>query len=1401
MRKPLCKVFLNAGKNSVFRRFNTLLWLLLAFIFLTPFESLSQGIIPTKGKEFWIAFPFAPGLISGNGASKRCDVFITSENNTSGIISIPTQGWNQSFNVTANQTTTISIPVLLAEHLTSDVIENKGVQVITQDTVSVFSISFQEVSADAAVVYPKQSLGTNYRIGAYPGINAGSNPGLTSCFLVIASEDDTQFEITPTAATYGGHPAGMTYTVKLDKGESYQVLANSWTGDFTGTTVNATDSSGSCRPFAVFSGSTCVNIPSGCFACDVLYEQSMPVEYWGKTYYSVPFSFSSLYTLRILADQNNTTYSIDGGTPSILNAGQFVEINNIAGTQCVSADKPVSVIQYMQGITCAGSGDPSMMFLNAHEQKIDKVTFSTVTSNVITQHDVNVIMNTSHIGQLKLDGVQVPASEFTAMSFCSNISYAQLPLTQGSHTLEADSGFTAYAYGTGSAESYAYSVGAFSKSKPIQVDSVICANDTAYIGTNNMLFNAWWSTLTNPNDTIGTGPVLTLLPPVQPDVYVQHGNEFISGCEKIIYYNVEIPAPPAGFVSASATTACQFQQVQLVAGTIPASSIFNYSWSPVTGLSNPNIPNPVLTVTTSGWYRVNISSPNGCAPVVIDSIFINMLSLPLPVVDVGSDQTICFGDSITLNASGGISYVWNPGNATTNSIIVSPGVTTNYIVFATNADGCANSDTVRIHVTQGPATIVSPDQTVCQGFSVVLSVFGGLSYLWTNTGETSDSIIVTPSATTEYIVETTGINSCLKRDTVLITVVPKPVANAGPDQSYCAAIPATLLASGGLSYLWSPGNSTSSFIQVTPPVTTIYSVRVTDGNGCEDIDSVTVVVTPLVTGASRNETICFGETITLADSAGLTYSWTPGGSTDSVIIASPAITTDFIVEKTTVNGCLIFDTVSVNVNQLPAANAGNDTEICLGDSATLIGSGGINYFWHHSGEIDSTITVVPILITEYILQVTDINGCINSDSVLVIVNPLPVTDAGPNQFICPGEIATLQASGGVNYEWLHDGSTTSSIDVTPFIPTSFIVRAYTLNNCTNLDTVLVDMHPLPSAQFGITGISCVSEPLTFDNQSLISSGIISLNGWDFGDGNFSSVRNPVHTYNAANDYNVRLIISSDNGCLDTVSHMITVNVKPSVNFSTQVTCALQPAPFTDLSTVQPGTINQWLWEFGDGSTSDEQNPMHTYTLAGNYDVSLRVTTDSGCSATRLQMQGIKINPLPVSQFIAQPEIASILQPDISFVDSSIDGVTWEWDFGDSLGNSTFQNVFYSYKDTGVFHVRLLVMNNFGCYDTSYGDVYIEPFYSLYFPNAFTPNGDNVNDYFSPYGEGVLDLELLIFDRWGNLIYHSSGVMPHWDGSVKNKDELSSEGVYTFLAKVTDYRHRKKEIRGSVTLIR
>jgi gliding motility-associated-like protein len=1084
-----------------------------------------------------------------------------------------------------------------------------------------------------------------------------------------------------------------------------------------------------------------------------------------------------------------------------------------------------------------------------------------------------------------------------------------------------------------------------------------------------------------------------------------------------MYFDVDVPIPPVPFVSVASDTVCKYQTVQLNAGTVPLSANSRYTWSPSIGLNNPNISNPVLTADSSRWYKVAISSPNSCAPTVYDSVFIYVKSFSLPNAFAGSNQTICKGDSATLTAASGYTYQWLPGGSLDSTITVSPIVTTDYIIFITDTNGCGNSDTVKVIVNQNPiinagvdrtvcagtfiiltatggstylwntgvATnnlAVSPsssltysvigtalngctstdsvfvkvnplpqasagiDQSVCKGSSATLTATGGSTYLWTPTSSTSSSITVTPFATSNYVVLVTDSLGCQKRDTVRVIVLPLPFANAGLDQTICvgstatlaatggstyqwspgnlvgdtinvnpisttgyqvtvtdslgcqkidsvkvfvnalpalelgsnvsicdgdtltinspvtAAIylwmpgsitsstftisptdtsqivlmisdgngcqnsdsiqvlvnplplvdagndvkicsgfPTTLQGNGGVGYLWNPGNLTTSAINVAPNSSTLYFLTVTDNNGCVANDSVNIFVDPYISGTSYEDTICVGSSILLSDTGGVSYLWSYNNSTNDTIVVSPSTSTSYYVNIVTPVGCLIYDTMNVYVNQLPLANAGATKTICIGDSTTLQATGGLYYNWNVPNGNSSVVAVKPVTTSSFIVEVTDVNGCKNSDTVLVAVNALPIANAGLDQTICAGDSTTLIASGGINYTWNVPGSSGSTVVVAPINSDKFIVLVEDANGCFNKDSVNVFVNNLPVASYTINPNNCEDTPILFTNTSYSVSSTIVKNNWDFGDGNISNLLNPSNTFVEAKDYDVSLTVTDLLGCENKISNKITINYLPLPDFVATNACVNEEISFKDLSVVNSGKITNWMWDFGDGRSSLLTNPTHEYLQHGVYDVALKVTTDSACATTLKKIQYVEIYPLPEADFNATPSITSILEPKVQFIDVSNGGSIWSWDFGDLKGFSSNQNPFYFYNDTGYFNVSLILENTYGCLDTAYREIYIAPGFTIYIPTAFTPNGDEKNDYFIPSGMGIASLDMRIFDRFGAEIFSTSDLNAPWNGSVRNTEQLCSEGVYAYYMKIRDYKGLVTEYSGVVSLVR
>ena len=225
----------------------------------------------------------------------------------------------------------------------------------------------------------------------------------------------------------------------------------------------------------------------------------------------------------------------------------------------------------------------------------------------------------------------------------------------------------------------------------------------------------------------------------------------------------------------------------------------------------------------------------------------------------------------------------------------------------------------------------------------------------------------------------------------------------------------------------------------------------------------------------------------------------------------------------------------------------------------------------------------------------------------------------------------------------------------------------------------------------------------------------------------------------------------------------------------------------------------YFWEFGDGSTSDQVNPSHMFADAGCYDITLTVTTAKGCSASLSKSCYISAHPLPTASFDADPWNTTILSPTVSLLDKSINATAWSWNFGDN-STDTSQNPTHVYKDTGCYNVTLALINQYGCVDTLSQTVCVKDIFTFYMPDAFSPNGDGINETFKPVQYGVCTFEMYIFDRWGNLIYETTS-LAGWDGTANEGADMVQEDVYVWLVKAEDCDGRLIQRIGRVTVIK
>jgi gliding motility-associated-like protein len=984
--------------------------------------------LASSGKEFWVGF-----MQNAYGA-QSLRLNIAAPSGAAGTVSMPLTGWSTPFSIGANGQATITVPNN-AEHTGSEAVTDKGVLVQSDNDIAVTAISFQSFTTDGAQVLPTRSLGTRYRAQAYRGL-----PGFADFYkselLIVATQPGTQITITPSVNTSGGHPAGVPFTVNLATGETYQVQSALAALDLTGTSVVATQQSGTCRPFAVFSGSMCANVPVTCPACDHIYEQMVPTDQWGTLFHTVPMNSIASYTYRVLAEQNGTQVSIDGGAPITLNAGQNQEVNAATTAVCITSTLPVSVAQHMEGFNCAGQGDPSMLELLPDERKSTNAFWSTVVSAQLTGHAVSIALPTGNIGQLTIDGASVSPALFQAYTGCAGWSCAKVPVAAGAHRIAASGGFIAYATGTGTGESYAFAIGnvAIPDDPP---PPVICSTDPITLSSSVPLINAEWTLASAPGNVIATGSSITFTPVVN-DTYILDGEIPISLCPMHYEWAVGVPIQPVLDITADGLPSgdvCQFGAVQLNAVPPPDPSVFDLAWTPGGQLSDATIPDPIAYPTADTWFKLMVTSPVGCGQVT-DSVFVNVDANDIySVLASAADSSICSGDNTALQArveriiasdnfETAPSALWATiqGGALSSLCGSVSGTALRFDAAGTRAattgplnmsTGAALHFALRIAAGSAPCDDAEPGDNVLVQYSTDGVVWNTLTTL-------------NEAAYPNWTIVDVPLPAAAQTTTTRFRWTQVSNSGAGTDNWALDNVRITNYNSTGVTFTWSPGaslNNPSSATPIASPVSnTTYTLTVQNSAGCSFSDQVSITVAPAFDLAiTNNTTICTPGTqvplqATPSSGSGITYTWTPansGLSSTSVSnpVASPMSTTTYSVTATNNIGCTDNAQVTITVGQLQSIDVtADDLHLCQSGQSqlgsTIVAGAPYTLVWTpNNGSLSSTTapapTASPSVTTTYTATITEsLSGCSMSDAITIEVSPAYSVNAGPDETIC-----------------------------------------------------------------------------------------------------------------------------------------------------------------------------------------------------------------------------------------------------------------------------------------------------------------------------------------------------------------------------------------------------------------
>ncbi|HHZ65982.1 MAG TPA: PKD domain-containing protein, partial [Flavobacteriales bacterium] len=644
------------------------------------------------------------------------------------------------------------------------------------------------------------------------------------------------------------------------------------------------------------------------------------------------------------------------------------------------------------------------------------------------------------------------------------------------------------------------------------------------------------------------------------------------------------------------------------------------------------------------------------------------------------------------------------------------------------------------------------------------------------------------------------------------------------------------------TYDWTPTTnlncSNCANPTATPTVTSSYSLLVTDSAGCIGTDNMVLVVNPAPSAIFSVDTPCFGVANNFTDQsvgANGTWFWTFGdGDTSTVQNPSHLYAADgsyyaFLLVSSD-SGCT--DTIGqdVIVHPLPQVNWVSPN-VCKYDSAVFTNTSTINtgsiFFWSwnfddgNSSPLSGPSHLYSLPGTYNVtLVATSDQNCVDSLTMPIDIHPVPIanfTTANECQYDTAYfmDASTLVTGNVVSWNWdLQDGATStlqnpSHLYSAPSNNYTISLQVTSDSGCVHDTTHNLVIHPVPVANFSTNDV-CVYETAMFLDSSTVSGGNIVDWGWDFGDGTVIGPDNgpitgwpwtsgtftdPDHKYNSYDTLVVQLTVITDSGCVDSVYGGIMIHPQPETFFvvDTPKGCELHCVNFSDLTTI-PGnyTITDWNWDL-DNTTSTLMNPSNICYSAfglyqpGIYDITLITTSSAGCLDTLNQANMVTAWPVPIASFTADPNPATILYPYITFENTSQGGFEYLWDMDDGFTYETFFDSLYTHiysnVDTIDYLVQLITISNQGCRDTAYQEIVMLGDYTLHIPNAFSPNGDGYNDFFYPQGIGFRDLkefEFYIYDRWGDMIFHTDDVNSGWDGKANNGRKMAQQDVFVWL---------------------
>jgi gliding motility-associated-like protein len=927
----------------------------------------------------------------------------------------------------------------------------------------------------------------------------------------------------------------------------------------------------------------------------------------------------------------------------------------------------------------------------------------------------------------------------------------------------------------------------------------------------------------------------------------------LSACDSPVTKSFSIRPTPVPVI-AGPDSVCEYKTNSF--GVVSVAG-HTYSWSVIGGtILGPNTGNSISVrwnYAGQAFVTVMQTNSNGCDSVVVKPVRIK----PTPVPFIGGPATVCEGKTNVFNvpASGINNFFWSVtggtilGTNTASSVAIKWGTSGSgsLTVRQTNQLGCDSVVTLNVNINQTPVPAIAGPDTVCS-FKIVnfnANPIAGSSYAWSVNGGT---ILGTISSSTVMIkwgstgtgtvtLRHTNASGCdsIQSKTCFISNTPSPVI-IGPD-SVCEHKSNffSVVAVAGRSYTWSAlggtiiGPNSNNTVTIMWGPTEIAGVTLVERNeaGCDSSVSIPITIKPTPAPViSGPDSVCQHKinTISVPSVPGNNYYWFANGG--SIVGSNRQSSvrvkwTGTVIGSVTIlqinqSGCDSIVTKNIKINTTPAPVISGPAVPCASklQNYSITSASGHSYFWQVTGgSIIGANTLSSIDVKwgapgpgSVSVRETNTSGCDSTITLTFSIRPTPAPVLTGPVNVCENKLTTYTVPNvpGNSYVWSVAGGSIAGPSNLYTISVKwggngagFISLLQTNGaGCDSFISRIIQIRPTPVPVLTGNDSACAR---TVENYSVHAIAGNTYT-WSVTGGTIQgpATGNSITvTWGNSSAGWIMLTETNPNGCDSSLRVKVLIDSlqEAAVNLPEFEKCAPLNALYTGINAASGVSYS---WDLGDGTSSNIPNPDHVYNVPGTYTVRLILSTKSGCADTATAT--LRVFPPARANFsLHHPNTELYSDEDtLSTRNLSTNTVFQEWSWGDNTGDTLFEPL-HLYTDPGNYRVLLKVVSPDGCEDTLSKPITVKVHENLFVPTAFTPNGDGLNDFFSARFENITLVRVLIFNRWGQIIFESTDPDFKWDGSYGGKPVQME--AYSFLISATTFYNKPLELKGTVTVLR